>query len=184
MNFFINIIISLFIGIVGSWIGKPLLKYLAKQNKKISNFIYTKLSFRKCNYGINTNIALIAMMILFGFYIPEQTKFENEIKKHKELSIPEKNDDINPDIALVILDLANITFIVIIYFIVLFYGVRIALSEIINKEVSEFERDLKMLKPTISKEEFEQLESLWAKIRSFEDFIGIKTKVQELKSKN
>ena len=89
-----------------------------------------------------------------------------------------------PDIALVILDLANITFIVIIYFIVLFYGVRIALSEIINKEVSEFERDLKMLKPTISKEEFEQLESLWAKIRSFEDFIGIKTKVQELKSKN
>ena len=68
-----------------------------------------------------------------------------------------------------------------IYFIILFFGVRIALSEIINKEVSEFERDLKMLKPIINKEEFEQLESLWAQMRSVEDFRSIRKKIKALK---
>ena len=67
------------------------------------------------------------------------------------------------------------------YFIILFFGVRIALSEIINKEVSEFERDLKMLKPIINKEEFEQLESLWAQMRSVEDSRSIREKIKTLK---
>ena len=52
-----------------------------------------------------------------------------------------------------LIDCLNIMFKGAIYFIILFFGVRIALSEIINKEVSEFERDLKMLKPIINKEE-------------------------------
>ena len=69
----------------------------------------------------------------------------------------------------------------VIYFIILFFGVRIALSEIINKEVSEFERDLKMLKPIINKEEFEQLESLWAQMRSVEDSRSIREKIKTLK---
>ena len=68
-----------------------------------------------------------------------------------------------------------------IYFIILFFGVRIALSEIINKEVSEFDRDLKMLKPTTSKEEYEQLEFLWAKMKNIEDFRNIRGKIKTLK---
>lgn len=85
---------------------------------------------------------------------------------------------------IILLNNINSIFQLTISFIILFFGVRIAFSEIINKEVSEFERDLKMLKPIINKKEFEQLESLWAQMRSVEDFKGIKAKIQELKNRN
>ena len=194
MNFFIDIIIPLIIGIVGSWIAKPLLKYLINQNRKISSFIYTKLSYRNYNYGININIALIAMMLLFGIFIPKQVKLENQNEKYKtELSIYREGEkpkvelyteagkiaELDRNIKLI--DYLNIIFKGVIYFIMSFFGVRIALSEIINKEVSEFERDLKMLKPIINKEEFEQLESLWAQMRSVEDFRSIREKIKTLK---
>ena len=193
MNFFIDIII----GILVSWIAKPLLKYLINQNRKISSFIYTKLSYRNYNYGININIALIAMLILFGIFIPKQIKLENQNEKYRaELSIYREGEkpkvelyteagkiaELDRNIKLI--DCLNIMFKGAIYFIILFFGVRIALSEIINKEVSEFERDLKMLKPIINKEEFEQLESLWAQMRSVEDFRSIKAKIKELKNRN
>ena len=196
-SLFFQIVFSLFLCIAGKWISKSVLDFLGRQNKKFSNFIYTKLSFRNYHYGLNTNIVFVAMLILFGIFIPKQVKLENQNEKYRtELSIYREGEkpkvelyteagkiaELDRNIKLI--DCLNIMFKGAIYFIILFFGVRIALSEIINKEVSEFERDLKMLKPTISKEEFEQLESLWAKIRSFEDFIGIKTKVQELKSKN
>ena len=190
MNFFIDIII----GILVSWIAKPLLKYLINQNRKISSFIYTKLSYRNYNYGININIALIAMLILFGIFIPKQIKLENQNEKYRaELSIYREGEkpkvelyteagkiaELDRNIKLI--DYLNIIFKGVIYFIMLFFGVRIALSEIINKEVSEFERDLKMLKPIINKEEFEQLESLWAQMRSVEDFRSIREKIKTLK---
>ena len=38
-----------------------------------------------------------------------------------------------------------------------------------------------MLKPIINKEEFEQLESLWAQMRSVEDFRSIRKKIKALK---
>jgi len=194
MNFFIDIIIPLIIGIVGSWIAKPLLKYLINQNRKISSFIYTKLSYRNYNYGININIALIAMMLLFGIFIPKQVKLENQNEKYKtELSIYREGEkpkvelyteagkiaELDRNIKLI--DYLNIIFKGVIYFIMSFFGVRIALSEIINKEVSEFDRDLKMLKPTISKEEYEQLELLWAKMKNVEDFRNIRGKIKTLK---
>ena len=194
MNFFIDIIIPLIVGIVGSWIAKPLLKYLINQNRKISSFIYTKLSYRNYNYGININIALIAMMLLFGIFIPKQVKLENQNEKYKtELSIHKEGEkpkvelyteagkiaELDRNIKLI--DYLNIIFKGVIYFIMLFFGVRIALSEIINKEVSEFDRDLKMLKPTISKEEYEQLEFLWAKMKNVEDFRNIRGKIKTLK---
>ncbi|WP_315500357.1 hypothetical protein [Capnocytophaga gingivalis] len=194
MNFFIDIIIPLIVGIVGSWIAKPLLKYLINQNRKISSFIYTKLSYRNYNYGININIALIAMMLLFGIFIPKQVKLENQNEKYKtELSIYREGEkpkvelyteagkiaELDRNIKLI--DYLNIIFKGVIYFIMSFFGVRIALSEIINKEVSEFDRDLKMLKPTISKEEYEQLEFLWAKMKNVEDFRNIRGKIKTLK---
>ena len=190
MNFFIDIII----GILVSWIAKPLLKYLINQNRKISSFIYTKLSYRNYNYGININIALIAMLILFGIFIPKQIKLENQNEKYRaELSIYREGEkpkvelyteagkiaELDRNIKLI--DCLNIMFKGTIYFIILFFGVRIALSEIINKEVSEFDRDLKMLKPTISKEEYEQLEFLWAKMKNIEDFRNIRGKIKILK---
>lgn len=190
MNFFIDIII----GILVSWIAKPLLKYLINQNRKISSFIYTKLSYRNYNYGININIALIAMLILFGIFIPKQIKLENQNEKYRaELSIYREGEkpkvelyteagkiaELDRNIKLI--DYLNIIFKGVIYFIMLFFGVRIALSEIINKEVSEFDRDLKMLKPTISKEEYEQLEFLWAKMKNVEDLRNIRGKIKTLK---
>ena len=190
MNFFIDIII----GILVSWIAKPLLKYLINQNRKISSFIYRKLSYRNYNYGININIALIAMLILFGIFIPKQIKLENQNEKYRaELSIYREGEkpkvelyteagkiaELDRNIKLI--DCLNIMFKGAIYFIILFFGVRIALSEIINKEVSEFDRNLKMLKPTISKEEYEQLEFLWAKMKNVEDFRNIRGKIKTLK---
>lgn len=190
MNFFIDIII----GILVSWIAKPLLKYLINQNRKISSFIYRKLSYRNYNYGININIALIAMLILFGIFIPKQIKLENQNEKYRaELSIYREGEkpkvelyteagkiaELDRNIKLI--DCLNIMFKGAIYFIILFFGVRIALSEIINKEVSEFDRDLKMLKPTTSKEEYEQLEFLWAKMKNIEDFRNIRGKIKTLK---
>ena len=190
MNFFIDIII----GILVSWIAKPLLKYLINQNRKISSFIYTKLSYRNYNYGININIALIAMLILFGIFIPKQIKLENQNEKYRaELSIYREGEkpkvelyteagkiaELDRNIKLI--DCLNIMFKGAIYFIILFFGVRIALSEIINKEVSEFDRNLKMLKPTISKEEYEQLEFLWTKMKNVEDFRNIRGKIKTLK---
>ena len=38
-----------------------------------------------------------------------------------------------------------------------------------------------MLKPIINKKEFEQLESLWAQMRSVEDFRSIREKIKTLK---
>ena len=137
------------------------------------------------------------MLILFGIFIPKQVKLENQNEKYRtELSIYREGEkpkvelyteagkiaELDRNIKLI--DCLNIMFKGVIYFIILFFGVRIALSEIINKEVSDFERDLKMLKPIINKEEFEQLESLWAQMRSVEDFKGIKAKIQELKNRN
>ena len=137
------------------------------------------------------------MLILFGIFIPKQVKLENQNEKYRtEVSIYREGEkpkvelyteagkiaELDRNIKLI--DCLNIIFKGVIYFIILFFGVRIALSEIINKEVSEFERDLKMLKPIINKEEFEQLESLWAQMRSVEDFRSIKAKIKELKSKD
>ena len=134
------------------------------------------------------------MLILFGTFIPKQVKLENQNEKYRtELSIYREGEkpkvelyteagkiaELDRNIKLI--DCLNIMFKGVIYFIILFFGVRIALSEIINKEVSEFERDLKMLKPIINKEEFEQLESLWAQMRSVEDFRSIREKIKTLK---
>ena len=134
------------------------------------------------------------MLILFGIFIPKQVKLENQNEKYRtELSIYREGE--KPKVELYteagkiaelernikLIDCLNIMFKGAIYFIILFFGVRIALSEIINKEVSEFERDLKMLKPIINKEEFEQLESLWAQMRSVEDFRSIRKKIKALK---
>lgn len=196
-NLFFQVAFPLFLCISGKWISKSVLDFLQRQNKKFSNFIYTKLSFRNYHYGLNTNIVFVAMLILFGTFIPKQVKLENQNEKYRtELSIYREGEkpkvelyteagkiaELDRNIKLI--DYLNIMFKGVIYFIILFFGVRIALSEIINKEVSEFERDLKMLKPIINKEEFEQLESLWAQMRSVEDFRSIKAKIKELKSKN
>ena len=175
-SLFFQIVFSLFLCIAGKWISKSVLDFLGRQNKKFSNFIYTKLSFRNYHYGLNTNIVFVAMLILFGIFIPKQVKLENQNEKYRtELSIYREGEkpkvelyteagkiaELDRNIKLI--DCLNI------------------ISEIINKEVSEFERDLKMLKPIINKEEFEQLESLWAQMRSVEDFRSIREKIKTLK---
>ena len=183
--------------LVLSWISPFMLKKVLKQTNKINNFIYTKMSFRTYNYGINNNILFVGIIMVSGILIPKQVQLEREIQGYeKDLSIYKEEYKPQPEFftkagkinnfekEIILLNNINSIFQLTISFIILFFGVRIAFSEIINKEVSEFERDLKMLKPIINKEEFEQLESLWAQMRSVEDFKGIKAKIQELKNRN
>lgn len=183
--------------LVLSWISPFMLKKVLKQTNKINNFIYTKMSFRTYNYGINNNILFVGIIMVSGILIPKQVQLEREIQGYeKDLSIYKEEYKPQPEFftkagkinnfekEIILLNNINSIFQLTISFIILFFGVRIAFSEIINKEVSEFERDLKMLKPIINKKEFEQLESLWAQMRSVEDFKGIKAKIQELKNRN
>ena len=183
--------------LVLSWISPFMLKKVLKQTNKINNFIYTKMSFRTYNYGINNNILFVGIIMVSGILIPKQVQLEREIQGYeKDLSIYKEEYKPQPEFftkagkinnfekEIILLNNINSIFQLTISFIILFFGVRIAFSEIINKEVSEFERDLKMLKPIINKKEFEQLESLWAQMRSVEDFKGIKAKIQKLKNRN
>lgn len=183
--------------LVLSWISPFMLKKVLKQTNKINNFIYTKMSFRTYNYGINNNILFVGIIMVSGILIPKQVQLEREIQGYeKDLSIYKEEYKPQPEFftkagkinnfekEIILLNNINSIFQLTISFIILFFGVRIAFSEIINKEVSEFERDLKILKPIINKEEFEQLESLWGQMRSIEDFKNIKTKIQELKIRN
>lgn len=180
--------------LVLSWISPFMLKKVLKQTNKINNFIYTKMSFRTYNYGINNNILFVGIIMVSGILIPKQVQLEREIQGYeKDLSIYKEEYKPQPEFftkagkinnfekEIILLNNINSIFQLTISFIILFFGVRIALSEIINKEVSEFERDLKMLKPIINKEEFEQLESLWAQMRSVEDFRSIREKIKTLK---
>ncbi len=198
MNIELDSLIKMIIlPLVLSWISPFMLKKVLKQTNKINNFIYTKMSFRTYNYGINNNILFVGIIMVSGILIPKQVQLEREIQGYeKDLSIYKEEYKPQPEFftkagkinnfekEIILLNNINSIFQLTISFIILFFGVRIALSEIINKEVSEFERDLKILKPIINKEEFEQLESLWGQMRSIEDFKNIKTKIQELKIRN
>jgi len=66
--------------------SKSVLDFLGRQNKKFSNFIYTKLSFRNYHYGLNSNIVFVAMLILFGTFIPKQVKLENQNENNTVIS--------------------------------------------------------------------------------------------------
>lgn len=198
MNIELDSLIKMIIlPLVLSWISPFMLKKVLKQTNKINNFIYTKMSFRTYNYGINNNILFVGIIMVSGILIPKQVQLEREIQGYeKDLSIYKEEYKPQPEFftkagkinnfekEIILLNNINSIFQLTISFIILFFGVRIAFSEIINKEVSEFERDLKILKPIINKEEFEQLESLWGQMRSIEDFKNIKTKIQELKIRN
>ena len=198
MNIELDSLIKMIIlPLVLSWISPFMLKKVLKQTNKINNFIYTKMSFRTYNYGINNNILFVGIIMVSGILIPKQVQLEREIQGYeKDLSIYKEEYNPQPEFVtkagkinnfekeIILLNNINSIFQLTISFIILFFGVRIAFSEIINKEVSEFERDLKILKPIINKEEFEQLESLWGQMRSIEDFKNIKTKIQELKIRN
>lgn len=198
MNIELDSLIKMIIlPLVLSWISPFMLKKVLKQTNKINNFIYTKMSFRTYNYGINNNILFVGIIMVSGILIPKQVQLEREIQGYeKDLSIYKEEYKPQPEFftkagkinnfekEIILLNNINSIFQLTISFIILFFGIRIAFSEIINKEVSEFERDLKILKPIINKEEFEQLESLWGQMRSIEDFKNIKTKIQELRIRN
>ncbi|WP_454953994.1 hypothetical protein [Capnocytophaga gingivalis] len=195
MNIELDSLIKMIIlPLVLSWISPFMLKKVLKQTNKINNFIYTKMSFRTYNYGINNNILFVGIIMVSGILIPKQVQLEREIQGYeKDLSIYKEEYKPQPEFftkagkinnfekEIILLNNINSIFQLTISFIILFFGVRIAFSEIINKEVSEFERDLKILKPIINKEEFEQLESLWGQMRSIEDFKNIRKEIKALK---
>lgn len=74
--------------LVLSWISPFMLKKVLKQTNKINNFIYTKMSFRTYNYGINNNILFVGIIMVSGILIPKQVQLEREIQGYeKDLSI-------------------------------------------------------------------------------------------------
>ncbi|GJQ07132.1 hypothetical protein CAPN010_12900 [Capnocytophaga cynodegmi] len=190
MDNFIQIIFAFIV----AWLSKPLLKIILDQVTVLRNYLYIELSFRKYNYGINVNILFVAAIIIFGIFIPKQVDFENKIERYKtEIAVYKEGTKSTPELLteagkvielekqIKVSEFINFSWQFLLYILILFLGVRLAFSTIINDNLSKFERDLKILKPTISEEDYNLLESLWAQMKNQENFNEIRDKMKELK---
>lgn len=190
MDNFIQIIFAFIV----AWLSKPLLKIILDQVTVLRNYLYIELSFRKYNYGINVNILFVAAIIILGIFIPKQVDFENKIERYKtEIAVYKEGTKSTPELLteagkvielekqIKVSEFINFSWQCLLYILILFLGVRLAFSTIINDNLSKFERDLKILKPTISEEDYNLLESLWAQMKNQENFNEIRDKMKELK---
>ena len=142
MNIELDSLIKMIIlPLVLSWISPFMLKKVLKQTNKINNFIYTKMSFRTYNYGINNNILFVGIIMVSGILIPKQVQLEREIQGYeKDLSIYKEEYKPQPEFftkagkinnfekEIILLNNINSIFQLTISFIILFFGVRIAFS--------------------------------------------------------
>lgn len=190
MGNFIEIILAFIV----AWLSRPLLKIILNQVTALRNYLCVELSFRKYNYGINTNILFVAAIIIFGIFVPKQVDFEDKIEGYKtEIAVYKEGEKSTPELLteagkvaelekqIKISEFINFFWQFLLYILILFLGVRLAFSTIINENLSKFERDLKILKPTISEEDYNLLESLWAQMKNQENFNEIRNKIKELK---
>ncbi len=190
MSNFIEIILAFIV----AWLSRPLLKIILNQVTALRNYLYVELSFRKYNYGINTNILFVAAIIIFGIFVPKQVDFEDKIEGYKtEIAVYKEGEKTTPELLteagkvaelekqIKVSEFINFSWQFLLYILILFLGVRLAFSTIINENLSKFERDLKILKPTISEEDYNLLESLWAQMKNQENFNEIRNKIKELK---